>query len=160
MNYIGSGNPAGQISKWHLLKDNKLTPINEKLDRGILSIKFYNKHTYATIEDTGRVDIRQFNETDNTFTKLFETKESVVDFTILDNGEVYFIGTSSKTIWAIWRWTKENGVELFHDPNAHDLSSKILIPAERYGSKVKMGLIIKDGFSMRKIIIRIIKNLH
>ena len=43
VNYIGSGNPAGQISKWHLLKDNKLTPINEKLDRGILSIKFYNK---------------------------------------------------------------------------------------------------------------------
>lgn len=146
VNYIGSGNPAGQISKWHLLKDNKLTPINEKLDRGILSIKFYNKHTYATIEDTGRVDIRQFNETDNTFTKLFETKESVVDFTILDNGEVYFIGTSSKTIWAIWRWTKENGVELFHDPNAHDLSSKILIPAEEMWFKSQDGIDYQGWF--------------
>lgn len=146
VNYISSGNPAGQISKWHLLKDNKLTPINEKLDRGILSIKFYNNHTYVTVEDTGRVDIRQFNETDNTFTKLFETKESVVDFSILDSGELYFIGTSSKTIWAIWRWTKENGVELFHDPNAYDLSSKTLIPAEEMWFKSQDGIDYQGWF--------------
>ena len=64
----------------------------------------------------------------------------------MDSGELYFIGTSSKTIWAIWRWTKENGVELFHDPNAHDLSSKTLIPAEEMRFKSQDGIDYQGWF--------------
>ncbi len=118
----------GQNTIWGLIEGSELKPINLDLDRSVSSIKILEDKLICLVEDTGKADLRLYNN--GNFETLIRPDASILEF----DGElddIYFIGTDPKHPSAVYR-LKNSEISLIKDVNGEFLSKKRITEPEEF----------------------------
>jgi dipeptidyl aminopeptidase/acylaminoacyl peptidase len=120
-----------QIGKWGKISEGKVEIINKELDRSINTMKWYtNEKALCLVSNSGKNDLRIYDRSTGEFNQLFEPRNSIEGFGGTEE-EVYFIGIETIYPSAVWKWSKEKGIELVTDPNEELIKAKkITLPEE------------------------------
>ncbi|MCH8906423.1 MAG: S9 family peptidase [Candidatus Heimdallarchaeota archaeon] len=122
-----------QLHKLGFLRDGKHEIINKELDRSVVRVCLTSKDGgLMQIDSDGFSRVVQYTMDGNKFDPLYEPDFSIQTFDAITTEEFYASGTNPDHPSAIWKWSKNNGVQLIYDPNTDFLHDKTIVMPQEF----------------------------